>query len=114
MDDDTLIHRIGPKTLENFRLKDRELRLNPVGISVLIGGTSEEASETMKAAFDKPEIQNWAQKVASAKLGDIRAAGFDVIEARSRSLPNHGRLVHPDGWSGFQDATLSTLFICFQ
>jgi len=114
MDEETQIHRIGPKVVDNFRLKAREHRISPVGISVLIGGTAEEASNAMKRAFSQDDMQLLAQTVASARLGDIRAAGFDIIPYPSRNFGNHGRLIHAEGTAGFQPVALSTLFSCFQ
>jgi hypothetical protein len=35
--------------------------------------------------------------------------GFDIIHVPSDALPNHYRIVHPDGVSGFDDDHLAVL-----
>jgi predicted pyridoxine 5'-phosphate oxidase superfamily flavin-nucleotide-binding protein len=50
-----------------------------------------------------------AQVVASTTVDKIRQAGFDVFPNPTRKLPQHYRLIHPDGVAGFTDATLLRL-----
>jgi hypothetical protein len=44
----------------------------------------------------------------------IRSAGFDVIPAPSETLPNHYRIIHPQGAAGFTDENLCRLALVFE
>lgn len=108
--DDAVVHRIGGAAVDNLRLKPAEHGLTPPGISVLLGGTPQETAAQMRRVL--PGSRKWARQagtVATATAAAIRAAGFDVIPAPSGALPNHARLVHPDGAAGFTDANLAQL-----
>ena len=48
-----------------------------------------------------------------ATVEKIRATGFDVIPDPTRKFPNHGRIVHPDGVTGFTDENLRGLAAVF-
>src|SRR5262245_34385224 len=114
----TVVHRIGGGSVANLRLKPREEGLTPPGISVLLGGTPEEAAEQMRQAFPDPKkyarIHAASGTVGSAAVASITAAGFAVIADPSAKFPNHARLTHPDGVAGFSDANLQKLSKVFQ
>ena len=64
----------------------------------------------MRAVF-KPGSRMWEEShlIGSASLDDIQAAGFDVMPNPTADFPNHFRLIHRDGISGFSDANLQEL-----
>lgn len=98
------IHRIGGGGLESLRLKQRERSLVPPGISVLRGGTPQEAARQVRDAFpNATRLHRAAETIGTTAIDEIRAAGFDIIPDPSRKLPNHHRIVHPDGAAGFDD-----------
>ncbi len=104
------IHRIGGANVENLRLKARELQLDPPGISVIQTDTPEEAAFQMRQTFPTIDaIQEASHRIGSASIAAIRAVGFDVIAVPSRNLPNHYRIIHPDGAAGFTDENLARL-----
>ena len=108
------IHRIGGASIENLRLKPKEATLNPPGISVLKSPTPGDAAAEMRAAYpDATGLHEAAKTVGSSTTGAIRSAGFDVIPAPSRRLPNHHRLIHPEGAAGFTDENLARLAEAF-
>lgn len=108
------IHRIGGGSVENLRLKPQEARLNPPGISVLKAPTPREAADQIRAAFPRAvDLHEAAKIVGTTTVEKIRAAGFDVIPDPSRKLPNHHRLIHPDGAAGFSDENLQKLSEAF-
>jgi hypothetical protein len=115
---ETVVHRLGGGVVALLRLKPREERLAPPGISVFLGGTAAEAAARMRAAF--PDSGRWprmwaeSQIVGTATVADIRGAGFDVLACPSRHFANHGKLIHPDGAAGFNDANLERLAQVFQ
>jgi hypothetical protein len=114
----TVVHRIGGGAIDNLRLKPAEKALSPPGISVLSGGSAEEAAEQMRQAFPDPHkfarLHELANTVGSAAAGAVRAAGFEVIADPSAKFPNHARITHPDGVAGFSDANLERLAKAFQ
>jgi hypothetical protein len=87
--------------------------LNPVGISLLIGGSSAEAMVSMRSQFPRSKKWQTATLVGSATVGAVRSAGFDVIDDATVRFPNHARLIHPAGLAGFSDANLSALAALF-
>jgi hypothetical protein len=108
------IHRIGGGSVENLRLKPREAELNPPGISVLKAPSAGAAARQIREAFPEAEgLHEAAQVVGSTTEERIRGAGFNVIPNPSRKLPNHHRIIHPDGAAGFSDANLEKLSECF-
>jgi hypothetical protein len=108
------LHRIGGASVTSLRLKSREAALNPPGISVLRATTPGDAARQIRAAFPIATVLHQeARTVASASEESIRQAGFDVVAAPTRMLPNHYRIVHPDGASGFNDTNLSKLVAAF-
>ena len=108
------IHRIGGGSVENLRLKPREATLNPPGISVLQAPSPGEAARQMQEAFPVAErLHEAVQVVGSTTVDKIRSAGFDVIPNPTKKLPNHYRLVHPEGGMGFGDENLARLSAIF-
>lgn len=104
------IHRIGGAGVENLRLKPKEAKLNPPGISVLKAPTPGEAAAEVRAAYpDATGLHEAARTVGSSTTEAIRSVGFDVIPAPSRRLPNHHRLIHSEGTAGFSDENLERL-----
>jgi hypothetical protein len=108
------IHRIGGSSVENLRLKPREAMLNPPGISLLQAPSPEEVARQMREAFPAADgLHEAAQVIGSTTADKIRSAGFDVIPNPTRKLPNHYRLIHPDGVVGFNDENLARLSVVF-
>jgi hypothetical protein len=100
--------------VENLRLKPREAMLNPPGISLLQASSPGEAVRQMREAFPAADgLHETAQVIGSTTIDKIRRAGFDVIPNPTRKLPNHYRLVHPDGVAGFNDENLARLSAVF-
>ena len=96
--------------IENLRLKPAETTLNPPGISVLEAPTPGQAAADMRAAYPSSTGLNEAAKtIGSTTPEAIRRAGFDVISVPSKRLPNHQRIIHPDGVGGFTDENLGRL-----
>jgi hypothetical protein len=108
------MHRIGGSRVENLRLKPREAMLNPPGIALLQASSPGEAARQMREAFPAADgLHEAAQVIGSTTIDNIRRAGFDVIPNPTRKLPNHYRLVHPDGVAGFNDENLARLSAVF-
>ena len=104
------IHRIGGGSVENLRLKPRETKQNPPGISVLKAPSPGEAARQMREEFPGAEgLHEAARVVGSATADKIRSAGFDLLPNPTRKLPNHHRIIHPDGEFGFSDENLRRL-----
>ena len=101
--------------MENLRLKPREATLDPPGISLLQALSPGEAARQMREAFPAANaLHAAAQVVASTTVDKIRQAGFDVLPNPTRKLPQHYRLIHPDGVAGFTDANLRRLSAVFR
>ncbi|MCE9530700.1 MAG: hypothetical protein K8T89_06175 [Planctomycetes bacterium] len=114
LDDDEIAHRIGGGDARNLTLKPFEEKLDPPGISVLIGGTPEETAADMRRVFGpRSTLGKLAGVVATARLEAIRACGFDVIAAATSNFPNHGRLIHPSGIAGFTPENVAKLAAVF-
>ncbi len=104
------MHRIGGSSVENLRLKPREATLNPPGISLLHSPSPEEAARQMREAFPVADrLHEVARVIGSTTVDNIRRAGFDVISNPTQKLPNHYRLIHPEGAAGFHDENLTRL-----
>lgn len=109
------IHRIGGASVENLRLKPKEAKLALPGISVLVAPTPGEAAAEMRAAYpDATGLSEAAGTIGTSTIDAIRAAGFDVVPTPSNRLPNHHRLIHPDGAAGFTDDNLARLAEVFE
>jgi hypothetical protein len=108
------MHRIGGGRVENLRLKPQEALLRPPGISLLLAPSPGEAARQIQEAFPAADRLHAAtQVIGSTTVEHIRSAGFDVIPSPTRKLPNHYRLIHPDGVQGFSDANLTRLSAVF-
>ena len=108
------VHRIGGGTVANLRLKPREAALAVPGISVLRCDTPQEAADQMRAAFPHATALHVAARTVGSTSDElIRAAGFDIIHVLSGTLPNHHRIIHPDGAAGFNDVNLARLAQAF-
>ena len=103
-------HRIGGGSASNLELKPQEAKLNPPSISVLIGGTPQQAAADWRRVFTKPGPSAKASAVGTADIDAVRQLGFDVIPLPTPNFPNHGRLIHPaDGEAGFNQENLDSL-----
>jgi RHS repeat-associated protein len=116
--DNAVIHRIGGGTADNLTLKPPEKKLTPPGISVLRAESAEAASQMAK---DVAKEKGWsklgtaAETMGSAKVSDIRAAGFDVIHDPTATWGDaHARLIHPEGEKGFTPENLDRLSKAFE
>jgi hypothetical protein len=108
------MHRIGGSSVESLRLKPREATLNPPGISLLQAPSPGEAARQIRAVFPAADgLHEAAQVIGSTTVDNIRGAGFDVIFNPTKKLPNHYRLIHPDGVAGFSDENLARLSAVF-
>jgi hypothetical protein len=108
------MHRIGGSSVENLRLKPREAMLYPPGISLLQAPSPEEAARQMREAFPAADgLHEAAQVIGSTTVDNIRGAGFDIMPNPTKKLPNHYRLIHPDGVAGFNDENLARLSAVF-
>ena len=108
------MHRIGGSSVESLRLKPREATLNPPGISLLQAPSPREAARQLREAFPAADgLHEAAQVIGSTTVDNIRGAGFDVIPNPTKKLPNHYRLIHPDGVVGFNDENLARLSAVF-
>ena len=110
MSDAADTHRIGGASVENLRLKPREAALDIPGISVIKSPTPGGAADEMRAGLPRAKaLHEQAKTVGTASEGAIRGAGFDVMATPSTALPNHHRIIHPDGAAGFNDVNLARL-----
>lgn len=108
------IHRIGGASIENLRLKPREAALDVPGISVIKAPTPGEAAGEMRTGLPWAKaLHGQADTIGSTTAERIREAGFDIIPARTAALPNHHRIIHPEGAAGFSDANLARLSEAF-
>ncbi len=104
------VHRIGGASVENLRLKPREATLPTPGISVISAATPFDAAEEMRTGLPwAKQLHRLCETVASADLEAIRSAGFDLMPTPSDALPNHFRIIHPEGAAGFTDENLLRL-----
>ena len=111
---DVVVHRVGGAAVENLRLSALEKTLTPPGISVLLGGTPEDAANQMRAAF--PRSKKWNRSghtVGTSTAAAIRAAGFEIVPDATDRFPNHARLIHAEGVAGFSDHNLTRLAAAF-
>lgn len=109
------IHRIGGASVENLRLKPREAALDVPGISVIKAPTPGAAAQEMRTGLPRAKgLHEQAKTVGTASEEGIRSAGFDIIPTPSTALPNHHRIIHPDGVAGFNDTNLGRLAEVFR
>jgi len=108
------MHRIGGSRMDNLRLKPREATLNPPGISLLHALLPGAAARQIREAFPAADaLHEAAQVIGSTSADKIRQAGFNIIPNPTKKLPNHYRLIHPEGVVGFNDANLAQLSAVF-
>jgi hypothetical protein len=108
------MYRIGESRVDNLRLKPREAILNPPGISLLRAPSPTEAARQICEAFPSADALHEAvQVIGSTTVDNIRQAGFDVLPHPTKKLPNHYRLIHPEGVTGFHDVNLARLSAVF-
>src|SRR5262245_35814382 len=108
------IHRIGGGMVDNLRLKPQEECLDPPGISVLRSGSPGDVARQIRATFPRAnDLSTQACTIGSSSELLIQSAGFAIIHVPTRHLPNHYRLIHPDGLAGFNDANLQMLAAVF-
>jgi hypothetical protein len=106
---DIVLHRIGGARVSNLELSALDRQEIPPGISVLLGGTAQEAANQMRKTFPKSRKWQKIQTVATATVVAVRQAGFDVIGDATGRFPNHARLIHPLGEAGFSVLNLQAL-----
>ena len=108
---DGCVHRVGGGDEKNLGLKSREAKLDPPGISVLIGGTPADTAAAFRRVFGpKSSLGKAAKTVGTAEIEKIRAAGFDVVAVPTQNFSNHGRIIHPtEGAAGFTPENLQKL-----
>ena len=114
---DDPIHRIGGNSAENFKLKPAEMKLNPPGISVLKGGSPQDAAKQMRDVFSDPKytkLQESTKTVASSTIEQIEGTGFKVMSDPTKNFPNHHRIIHPEGVEGFSEENLKRLQSVFK
>ena len=108
------IHRMGGASVANLRLKPQEAALKVPGVSVIKAPSPGEAARQMRTVFPKAKSLHQAAKtVGSTSEALIRGAGFDIMHAPSKALPNHYRIIQPQGASGFNDQNLARLAAAF-
>jgi hypothetical protein len=108
------LHRIGGGWAEILRLKPLEATMDPPGISVLRAPKLADAAAQIRDTFPgATELHEAAKIIGSASLEAIRDTGFDVIAKPTRRPPNHHRIVHSEGASGFVDENLERLSKAF-
>lgn len=96
--------------MENLRLKPREAALDLPGISVIKAPTPAAAAQEMRTGLPRAKgLHEQAKTIGSTTEEAIRRVGFDIIPTPSTALPNHHRIIHPDGATGFNDANLARL-----
>jgi hypothetical protein len=104
------IHRIGGGSLENLRLKPPEAALDIPGISVIKAPTPGNAAREIRAGLPRARrLHEQAKTIGTTSEEAIRSVGFDVIPAPSTALPNHHRIIHPEGVAGFNEDNLARL-----
>lgn len=110
--DELVVHRVGGASIADLSLKPSETTLKPPGFSLLCGGSAAEAAEAMRRQF--PRMAPRGQTVVgSTTVGQVRAAGFDVRKNATVRFPQHARLVHPNGLTGFTTVNIQLLTQCF-
>ena len=112
---ETVVHRVGGGSVANLRLSPLDAQQTPPGISVLLGGTPQEAAAQMRRAF--PRSRKWRETsytVGTTTVVAIREAGFEIAPDPTTRFPHHARLMHPSGVAGFTDGHLETLTSTFR
>ena len=87
---ETVVHRVGGGNADNLRLSILEEKLMPPGISILLGGTPQQAATQMRQAF--PRSRKWrrtAHTVGTTTAAALRQAGFEIVPDSTPRFPNH-------------------------
>ena len=101
------LHSIGGGEVDNLKLKPKELEMDEPGISFLKNETPQAAANQMRKEF--PRMMEGVNEVGSTNADLVRQAGFEIKADATRRFPNHYKLTHPDGASGFNQANLQEL-----
>lgn len=70
---------------------------------------SQAAINIRKALEDATDLHEAAKTIGSITIELVRSVGFDVMPNPSKRIPNHHRIVHPDGIAGFSEENLARL-----
>jgi len=111
---ETIVHRVGGGSVENLRLSLIDIQQTPPGISLLVGGTPQEAAAQMLSAF--PGSRKWretAHTAGTTTVAAVRETGFEVVPDPTARFPHHARLIHASGIAGFTDDHLTILAATF-
>jgi hypothetical protein len=96
--------------VENSRLKPREAALDIPGISVIKAPTPSAAAREIRTGLPRARmLHEQAKTIGTTSEEAIRSVGFDIIPTPSAALPNHHRIIHPEGAAGFNDENLGRL-----
>lgn len=106
-------HRMGGGGVDNLWPTRNERKLSPPGISVILSESPAAAAAQIRSIFGPGRMWDKSQLVGSATIEDIQLAGFDVLHTPSHNLPNHYRLIHPDGLAGSTAPNLERLSKAF-
>jgi hypothetical protein len=112
---ETVVHRVGGGSVANLRLSPLDAQQTPPGLSVLMGGTPQEAADQLRRAF--PRSRKWLQSthtVGTTTAAAIREAGFEIVPDPTARFPNHARLIHPGGVAGFTEENLQIVAATFR
>jgi hypothetical protein len=112
---ETVVHRVGGGSVANLRLSPLDAQQTPPGLSVLMGGTPQEAADQLRRAF--PRSRKWLQSahtVGTTTAAAIREAGFEIVPDPTARFPNHARLIHPGGVAGFTEENLQIVTATFR
>ena len=109
------VHWVGGGDAKNLALKPHEAKLDPPGISVLIGGTPAQTAAAFRRVFGpKSTLGKAASTVGTAEIEQIRAAALDVVAVPTKNFPNHDRIIHPtQGAAGFTPENVEKLSQAF-
>ena len=95
------VHRVGGGEASNLGLKPPEARLDPPGISVLIGGTPAETAAAFRRVFGRSPTWGGLQ-APSVRQRSSKSQRSASMSSRFRpaTFPTHGRIIHPTGVGG--------------
>jgi len=89
-------------------LKPKETTLPVPGISALKCSSADDAAQQIRAAFPLAVDLHEAAKIIGSTTEElIRNAGFEIMPAPTKKLPNHYRVIHANGAAGFSDTNLA-------
>jgi hypothetical protein len=113
----TSVNRIGGGSVDNLAMKAAEKRLSPPGISVLLDTDAAGAAGQMRAVAQArgwPNLMEASKTIGQSTVQRIRDAGFEVMRDATENFPNHGRLFHREGATGFTPENLKKLSKAFE